>query len=153
MSVDTTPTSPEMAQLQLGRPVPRIAGRAMDTLRRYAWPGNIRELVNVLERGVLLNTTDVLTLEDLPLGLSTSGAAPETAPAPTDDRVNGAPVVPDFAQSRAEAITQFELRYLQTLLRSVNGRVGDAVRVSGIRPRTLYTLMRRHGLHKEDFRA
>jgi DNA-binding NtrC family response regulator len=46
----------------------------------------------------------------------------------------------------------FERDYLQRVLRLCRGRVGDAARRSGVNERTLYAMMRRHGLRKEDFR-
>src|SRR6202041_489581 len=47
--------------------VPRIAADALETLKRYQWPGNIRELRNVIERAVLLSSGDVITREHLPI--------------------------------------------------------------------------------------
>jgi len=49
-----------------GKEVKALAPEVMDSFRRYPWPGNIRELENVLERGVILCQSDTLTLRDLP---------------------------------------------------------------------------------------
>jgi DNA-binding NtrC family response regulator len=40
-----------------------------------------------------------------------------------------------------------------TMLRQTNGRVGETARLAGMRARALFDKMKRHGLHKEDFRA
>jgi two-component system response regulator AtoC len=49
------------------RQVPSLAEEAVETLRRYQWPGNIRELRNVMERAVLLSSGDVIGREHLPV--------------------------------------------------------------------------------------
>jgi formate hydrogenlyase transcriptional activator len=67
---------------RMGRRIETIPAEAMDSLTRYAWPGNIRELQNLIERAVILSTgpTLHLPLNDLP-----SAAAP--APVPTREPV------------------------------------------------------------------
>ncbi|MFL5518727.1 MAG: sigma-54 interaction domain-containing protein, partial [Gemmatimonadales bacterium] len=51
-----------------GLPVPELGAAARDALRRYPWPGNIRELRNVLERAVVLSPPGTLRLETLGAG-------------------------------------------------------------------------------------
>jgi DNA-binding NtrC family response regulator len=51
---------------RLGRPVPTFDDETMKVLCSYRWPGNIRELENVVERMALLSRTKVLTIDDLP---------------------------------------------------------------------------------------
>jgi NtrC-family two-component system response regulator AlgB len=51
--------------VRLGRPAKTLAPEAVLALERYAWPGNIRELRNVIERAVILSSGDVITPEDL----------------------------------------------------------------------------------------
>jgi formate hydrogenlyase transcriptional activator len=47
-----------------GKTVTAISGRTLDLLRDYPWPGNIRELQNVIERAVIVFDTDTLTIDD-----------------------------------------------------------------------------------------
>lgn len=68
--------------LRTGSRVRRIAPDALAALRSYAWPGNVRELENVIERGSILAETEVMTLNDLPLKVSSSPPA-VAAPATT----------------------------------------------------------------------
>jgi two-component system response regulator AtoC len=51
----------------LGRDTPTLSAKALEALRRHTWPGNIRELRNVVERAVILCPGDVLTSEHVPL--------------------------------------------------------------------------------------
>jgi NtrC-family two-component system response regulator AlgB len=55
---------------QTGRPVKGFSEAARLALGRYAWPGNIRELRNVIERAIILTATDQIDLMDLPSSLS-----------------------------------------------------------------------------------
>ena len=57
----------ETAAKAAERPVPKIVPAALKLLLTYAWPGNIRELRNTIERALLLSTGDSITPEDLPL--------------------------------------------------------------------------------------
>ena len=52
-------------QARLGRNIERVTDRAMRAFRAYAWPGNIRELENVVERALILSTGAVLTIDPL----------------------------------------------------------------------------------------
>lgn len=59
-----------------GRQIDGFDTAAMDALQTYAWPGNVRQLENVVERAVLLSRDETLTLDDLPPELSGRGSAP-----------------------------------------------------------------------------
>src|SRR5947208_3074863 len=65
----------------------RVAPEAMARLRAYAWPGNIRELQNAIERAFALSGADTITLNDLPAALRDDAApsldAPDGGPLPT----------------------------------------------------------------------
>ena len=69
---------------RMGKRIRQIDKQTLDTMQRYSWPGNIRELQNVIERGVILADSEVFRLEpgtltqEFPSGFSTSSdsAAP-----------------------------------------------------------------------------
>lgn len=62
---------------QSGHPVKGFTERARHAMERYAWPGNIRELRNVIERATILSSGDQIDLADLPTSLSdTAGETP-----------------------------------------------------------------------------
>ena len=56
---------PKFAMMN-NKSIKEIDGQVLDALKTYPWPGNIRELINVIERGAILSNKDRLTLEDLP---------------------------------------------------------------------------------------
>src|SRR5438132_13134196 len=73
----------------MGKRIRQIDKRTSDALEQYSWPGNIRELQNVIERGVILANNEVFRLEPgtLPQGSRrvSEAAAPET-PGTKDDQ-------------------------------------------------------------------
>jgi len=56
----------ERYAVEAGRQIAGISGEAMDALRRYPFPGNVRELENVIQRAVVLTKGQTIRLEDLP---------------------------------------------------------------------------------------
>jgi DNA-binding NtrC family response regulator len=139
---------------ELGRAEPRFSPRAVAALMSYSWPGNIRELINVVERAVLLGTDEPVDLEELPSALSTEGLAPGNGrPRGRHEPSARTAVLEPYEAARDEVLVGFERRYLIELLESVGGRVGEAARRAQMSPRTLYNKMRRHRLRKEDFKG
>jgi two-component system, NtrC family, response regulator AlgB len=63
---------------QSGRPAKSFSGNALLAMERYSWPGNIRELRNVIERATILSSGEQIEVEDLPATLSASpGQSPD----------------------------------------------------------------------------
>jgi DNA-binding NtrC family response regulator len=113
------------------------------------------ELVNVVERAVLLSPGSEIRLTDLPTAISSQ------APATAAFQPLGSPLTCEAPPSwlgkplhdaRQRAVDDFESRYLSHLLQETGGRICETARRAGINERSLYELMRRHHLHKEDFR-
>ena len=69
---------------QMEKPIAAISGPAMDCLMRYDWPGNIRELENVLERAVALEATPTILSDSLPASLRGATASRAAAGAVTE---------------------------------------------------------------------
>jgi DNA-binding NtrC family response regulator len=113
--------------VRLKRPGLTLSPRALDALQRYHWPGNIRELENLLERAVVLSRGDELNPEDL--------ALPALEPAE--------PVASSPYQARLDAA---EKAMLQQALRHCAGNRRAAARAMGIALSTLYAKLKKHGL-------
>ncbi len=139
---------------QLGRPVTKFHPDAMEALIRHDWPGNVRELINAIERAVLLAPANEIRVSDFRGGETWTSATEEalsTPMPPASARFEDFYDKP-LAEARDELSSAFEKKYLERVLDLCRGRVGDAARRSGVNERTLYAMMRRHGLRKEDFR-
>ncbi len=91
------------AATELGRPVPTLAADALAQLKRYIWPGNIRELRNMMERAALLCVGGVVTLAELPLEKLSAGFARPAPPAPPP-----APELPAESDERARIMDALE---------------------------------------------
>jgi two-component system response regulator PilR (NtrC family) len=74
---------------QMGKPINGISKDALTRLRDYAWPGNIRELENAMERAVALERTPTILPDSLPEQLQGPRPAPAVAPAATSTPVLG----------------------------------------------------------------
>jgi two-component system response regulator AtoC len=137
---------------RIGVGVREITPEALDCLCRYDWPGNMRELVNVLERAMLLCEEDTITASDLSANIT--GPGPYGIPAmPSVDDVRANWQDKSLQEVCREALEQVEKAYLSMVLTSTRGRVGLAAKQAGIHPRGLYNKMRKLGLRKEDFRS
>jgi len=139
---------------RLGSSVTDFSAEAMQALTHYAWPGNIRELINVVERAVLLCEGDVITLHDLPRTIvpvpRSTGNHPSSAP--LDALFAGDWRLQSWKEVRQAIVSACEQSYFAEQLRRTDGLVDETARLAGINPRSLYDLMKRHGLKKEDFR-
>jgi DNA-binding NtrC family response regulator len=114
----------------------------------------VRELINVVERAVLLGDGPEIDLSDLPAEIG--GSADEDT-APSTGEILGGRVEEWLDQSLEEGretlILEFERRYLAALLERNQGHVGRTAEQAGIDPRTLYNKMRQLGLRKESYKA
>ncbi len=126
-----------------GKELRDIHPDVLEALQSYHWPGNIRELENLVERAHILEKTNILTPESFPAELI--GEANPVAAVPVDASKT-------LAAVRREAVKNVERRYLAELLTACEGRIGFAAGVAGITPRQLHKLLTRHGLRKEEFR-
>jgi len=112
------------------KPVQEIDDGTMTILQAHGWPGNIRELENVVERGVILARGDVLMPGDLPPELTKS------APAPSGDRT--------LPLKRALEIPEREI--IERTLRSQGWNRQKTARALDINRTTLFNKMRKYGL-------
>jgi transcriptional regulator with GAF, ATPase, and Fis domain len=124
---------------RLERPEPLVTEDDAERLRTYAWPGNIRELRNVLERAVILSTGDALRV-DLALGAAASSAATRAGPA---DEAAGAEPLPDAEIRRLER--ENILKALERAGGRITGRDGAAA-LLGLKPSTLTSRMKAMGI-------
>ena len=118
--------------------------QALQAFKNYPWPGNIRELENLMERACILETTNVLTPESFPAGLFGSGDAHAVLPVEAH--------LP-LADARRHVIEDFERQYLKQLFTRSKGRVNRAAEDAKISPRQLNKLMVRYGIKKEMYKA
>ncbi|HSF20185.1 MAG TPA: sigma-54 dependent transcriptional regulator [Vicinamibacteria bacterium] len=137
----------DTSRRKLVRPVTGFEPDAIQALVRHDWPGNVRELMNVVERAVLLAPGRNVRVDDLRASNQWEAEPTRTEMPPGDRRRRS------LAEARRDVVARFEQEYLRHLLGETRGRIGETARVAGITERTLYTMMRRYGLRKEDFKS
>ena len=134
---------------------PRVPDRVIDRLVEYDWPGNVRQLENVVERLVLEVQGDAFSLRGLNRALprEVSDRAESVADTTSTDAVAGSI---DLGRTMAEnvdpVVESLERRFLQAALRETRGAVAAAARTAGVNRRTMTRKLKRHGLDPADFR-
>jgi len=114
----------------------------LDLLQSYDWPGNIRELQNVIERSIILSTADVFSVDELWLSKRTS---------PQASRVETSPTL----NAEANVETRTEREIIEAALAETRGRVsgpsGAAAKLR-IPPSTLETRIKALKIDKQRFK-
>ncbi|HEX5037136.1 MAG TPA: sigma-54 dependent transcriptional regulator [bacterium] len=112
-----------------------LSPKAVESLRSYDWPGNIRELQNVLERAVILSVSETIEPEDLNLNheevLKVDKVDPAKLPA---------------AGSLRDEIRAKEMETLKASLVQANGNVAEAARLMGVPRTTLFHRLKKYRL-------
>ena len=111
---------------QTGKALSEFAEPARDALFRYSWPGNLRELRNVVERGVILASGPVIALDNLPTQI-------------------GSPMPPNADDSVPVTLDQIEADHIRRVLAST-ATIEEAAAKLGIDPSTLYRKRKRYGI-------
>jgi len=120
-----------------------VQPQVMEAFQRYSWPGNIRELENLVERACILETSSILTPASFPAELF--AGLPLTAPP-------SAGVGMKLSEVRARAVSEAEKTYLRELLARNGGRINRTAESAGVTVRQISKLLRRYGIRKETYR-
>lgn len=114
--------------------------QAFDT---YDWPGNIRELENLMERSYILETSSVLSPESFPGELFAQDSPAAQIPFDMSQKL---------ADVRRKAVENIERQYLKELLMRNKGRIAPTAKSAGISSRQLHKLMTKYQIQKKDFK-
>ncbi len=115
----------------------RVSDRALEVLMGYSWPGNIRELLNVMERAILRAKGDTIREVDVP------GVEP---------KVSKAQEHTDYRVPLRNFMKKAEQQYLHRVLQHYRGSIAAAARHAVIDQATLHRKIRLHGLQPGEFR-
>jgi PAS domain S-box-containing protein len=126
--------------IKAGKDIRSIDKKTLDLLQSYDWPGNIRELQNVIERSVILSSGDIFSVDELWLSKELF---------PPASRVKASPIV----KAQVEPLSEREI--IEAALAATRGRVsgpsGAAVKL-GIPPSTLETRIKALKINKSQFK-
>lgn len=135
--------------------VESISERGLEVLMGYSWPGNIRELINVIERAMILSEGPRLDVGDLPSDLTEAEGARLDAAGGGEAKAWEIPRnwrSLSLKEVREEAAACAERAYLDLALRAQAGHLGAVAKQAKVGTRSLYDKMQRHGLKKESYR-
>jgi len=113
---------------EYGKNIKTFSSDALLQLQTYQWPGNVRELENRIKRAVIMARDNVLISEDLDLPLSTKGRR----------------------LTLKEAKDQLEEKFIREALIKHRGNISRAAREMSVSRATLYDLLEKHKIDKED---
>ncbi|HSS00023.1 MAG TPA: sigma-54 dependent transcriptional regulator [Kofleriaceae bacterium] len=119
---------------ELGRPGMRVSGSALEALEQYEWPGNLRELRNLLERAVLLTDGNLIGVRELRLHARTEPASRATYSSAGDDLT----------------LAELERRHIERVYEAEGQNVQRAAVRLGIPRSSLYQKLARLGLLRKS---
>jgi PAS domain S-box-containing protein len=123
---------------KIGKRVRGLAADALERLIAYSWPGNIRELENIIERAVILSSG-----EEIDIGTDVFAGAPAGTPAGDDANPGG---------SSLRSLDVLERDYMVMVLRQTNWVIegpSGAAAILGLHPNTLRSRLKRQGITRE----
>lgn len=122
-------------------------------LEAYMWPGNIRELLNVVEQSVANNPNmQVLFPAHLPTHVrvhAAKAAIPDTGEGESSGGKRSGPVMRTFKDFREMAILKAEKQYLEDVLKRFDGDVQQAMETANLSRSRFYALLKKHGIRKK----
>ena len=130
---------------QYGRNIQKIHPKVIEALKRYQWPGNIRELENVLERSYILEKNGTLMPQNFPLEIMSPDFISAFLQEP------GGPL--SLNDARRLALEDFEQLYVKNLISRNKGKINLSAQEAKITPRQLNRLKTRYNIKKSDYRS
>jgi DNA-binding NtrC family response regulator len=121
----------------------QIAPQVMEVLLKYQWPGNIRELENVIERACVTSHDNGIQLDNLPPELVTP-ALPRLP-----FRIDLERPLPEILR---EAVASIEQRYIQKALKKARGNVGRCAKICGLSRRSITAKIAEYKFDKTAFK-
>jgi DNA-binding NtrC family response regulator len=108
-----------------------LSPEAQQAATAYAWPGNIRQLKNVIEACMTIETEKQISLATLGQFIDIAGTSVD-------------------ARDYSVALARFEIDYLRQLLSAAGGNIEEAAEKAGMNMATIYRKLKKYGLRKED---
>jgi DNA-binding NtrC family response regulator len=124
------------------KPVKTLSRDALAALSAYPYPGNVRELENIIERSVVMEKGETVRRSDLGFTATFRKAFRPV--------VSGE--LQPFRTMKTEVVEQFEREYLSQVLRMYKGNMSRAAEHAGMNIKNLHEKMAKYGLKREEFK-
>jgi two-component system, NtrC family, response regulator AtoC len=125
-----------------GKNISGFSEEVKEIFESYSWPGNIREMENVIERSVALSKDNFITANELP----------ESFRQGSKEKISSSDSEYTLAEVKQKITSNIERRYLLTLLEKYKGNVTKVSEEAGMTRRNIHRLLKNHGLDPEKFR-
>jgi len=125
------------------RPLKRISPELMNLFMGLEWRGNVRELENLIMRGISFSTGTDIRVEDVGWAAGEANSRP--------DRLDFGGL--GYKQAKQHYLEKFNQDYLGELLSSCKGNVSLAARMCGLERQALQQIMRRYGIRADEYRS
>jgi DNA-binding NtrC family response regulator len=124
-----------------------FSAEALEVLENYSWPGNIRELKNLVERVAILCDAEIIEVKHLPKKMKSSSYEPV---------VNDLPATwEEFKkykqQEKEEAVMRIEKEFLVAALKKVGGNISQAAKNVGMQRTNFHALLKKHNINARDY--
>ncbi len=134
-----------------GRSLGQISPEALAAMRAYRWPGNIRELENVIERAFIVETSDQITLKSLPENILKASQENNLS----QSRLKAQQMLPTVDKSMPLNFEiykeQAEKEFIINALKANHGKINKTVALANIPKNTLLRKIRKYGINVKDY--
>jgi len=126
------------------RPRKRISPALMALLMKMDWSGNVRELENLVMRGILFSPAEEIRPEDMGISPAPEGEAPNPE--------GGVARLP-YKEAKRRQLEQFNAAFIGRALAECKGNVSKAARLCGLERQALQQIIRRYGIRADAYRG
>ncbi len=134
---------------ELGKDIKNVTAGAMQVLQSYSFPGNVRELENIIERAVVLAMDNLITPDDLELNLG--GKEPLMLPDYTTIPLNVEELKEAKRHLREQAVEDIEKAFVVSALQRSKGNVTRASEETGLLRPNFQAMMKKLGISARDY--
>ena len=126
----------EIFSSELGKNMTGFSDEAILQMKSYGWPGNIRELKNLLERAVIMSKRNIIDRLDIP----------------SDDGGETSAVESVYGATLKDVVEAAERDYLIRLLKQSNGNINDTATKAGVNTRTVHRKLKEFDIDKDTYK-
>jgi transcriptional regulator with PAS, ATPase and Fis domain len=118
-----------------------VTEEAQEALQKYDYPGNVRELENIIQRGVALSDSNKIGLSDLTVNIVNDS-----------ENLTSTNGNFDFKVARHNILEKFEKGFVRECLRKSNGNISDASKIAGIQYANFHKKVKKYKINLQDFK-
>jgi len=124
-----------------------VTEEALELLKKYSWPGNIRELENAMERAFILETGSKITPQNLPENVRNA----KSQTSPSSRAIESQNLIPEQEPLDFEVFKdEMEKEFILNALKRNKGRINQTVALANIPKNTLLRKIRKYGINVKD---